>query len=89
MEDRKKCTSAEGLYQAAGVDYYRTHARVSNICDFLDLKSVLNGVPESSCPGIPSLLVFNAQIPSAAPSLTSTRYVLNDDLLNLYLLPRI
>ncbi len=75
MEDRKKCTSAEGLYQAAGVDYYRTYARVSNICDFLDLESVLDGVPVSSCPGVPSLLVFNVQIPSAAPSLASTKYV--------------
>ncbi len=75
MEDRKKRTSAEGLYQAAGVDYYRTDARVSNVCDFLDLESVLDGVPVSNIAGVPSLIVFNAQIPSAAPLLASTRYV--------------
>ncbi len=75
MEDKKKCISAEGLYQAAGVDYWHTDARVSNICDILDLDSVLEDAPVSSIAGVPSLIVFNTQIPSAAPSLTSTRYM--------------
>ncbi len=75
MEDKKKFTSAAGLYQSAGVDYYRTDARVSNVCDCLDLGNILNGVPVSSCAGIPSLFVVNAQIPSSAPSLANSRYV--------------
>eukprot|EP00903_Cladosiphon_okamuranus_P019625 g18047.t1 len=72
MQDRKKVTPAESLYEMVGLDVFATEARVGNMASEVALDSVTNDLPEVSIPGVPPLLVINVQLPSASPALMTS-----------------